>query len=847
MAQPLAEYRRKRDFSATPEPKSNGRREQTRDARDARFVVHLHHARSRHFDLRLQVGDALRSWAVPKGPSLDPAHKRLAVEVEDHPLSYGSFEGTIPEGQYGAGKVWIWDEGRWTPEGDARRGLRSGRLRFSLEGSRLHGSWSLVRTRLSGKQPQWLLIKSRDEAARAGDEADDTPLSEWRPRGSRGERTDSPRKLGPAARGTSPPRRISPPTNASLPRSIGLQLARLADRAPTGANWLHEVKFDGYRVLLWRNGETVRITSRGEQDWTERLSAAVAAIRALPCKSCVLDGELVALDATSHSSFQSLQQAFGDGREQELTIMVFDLLHLDGEELRGQPQLARKQALQRLLRRARAPLRYTDHIVGHGAETAKRACAEGLEGIISKQLDAPYQEGRGGAWLKVKCVQSDEYAVVGYTRGKGARATLGSLLLARPGDDGTGWHYVGRVGTGMDDALLRELRERMRETKTRPSLMQAPTRAQLRGAAPVWVRPELVVEVEFRGVTSDGLLRQASLKGLREDRSAASLRPGQRDRAEVSARNMKSASAVAGTAPRKAAATAAARTRAAPGLRLTHPDRILFEDPKITKGDLAAFYRDIADAILPGLVGRPLLLLRCPDGGQGACFFQRHLSRGFPEAVREVKDPEDGQRWICIDGLDGLLGLVQMNAIEYHVWGATAADLDHADHLVFDLDPAPDVTWKDVIRAALELRERLEHLELASFVRTSGGKGLHVVVPLRPTADWDSARGFSHALAETLAREQPRRYIATATKARRTGRIFIDYLRNGRGATAIASYSLRNHPGAPVATPLRWEELSRVRGPQQFTYADIRRRLARLDADPWESFGTLRQALPSAK
>jgi bifunctional non-homologous end joining protein LigD len=820
MARPLAEYRRKRDFSATPEPKTDG---PGKRSRDARFVVHLHHARSRHFDLRLQVGDTLRSWAVPKGPSLDPSHKRLAIQVEDHPLSYGSFEGTIPEGHYGAGQVQIWDQGRWTPVGDARRALRSGHLRFSLEGTRLHGSWSLVRTRLSGKKPQWLLMKSRDEAARIGDEADDSPLSKRR-------------SNGPCRSATVPRARHPATRRASLPKSIGLQLARLADRAPEGDDWLHEVKFDGYRVLLWRNGEVVRITSRGAQNWTDRLSAAVAAIHTLPCTRCVLDGELVSLDAAGHSSFQGLQQAFGDGREQNLTIMVFDLLYLDGEDLRAQPQLARKQALQNLLRRARAPLHYTDHIVGAGSEAAKHACSEGLEGIVSKRLYAPYEEGRGGAWLKVKCVQSDEYAVVGYTRGKGARASLGSLLVARPGDDGRSWHYVGRVGTGLDDALLREFRQRMRET-TSPSLAQAPTRAQLRGAAPVWVQPELVVEVEFRGLTQDGLLRQASLKGLREDRSVASLRPGQRDQAQVSAPSVK----------RKAAVTASPRTPTASGLRLTHPDRILFEDPKITKGDLAAFYSDIADAILPGLVGRPLMLLRCPDGGRGACFFQKHLSRGFPDAVREVKDAEDGQRWMCIDGLEGLLGLVQMSALEYHVWGATAADLDHADRLVFDLDPAPNVKWKEVTRAALELHERLGHLELASFVRTSGGKGLHVVVPLRPAVDWDSARHFSHALAETLAREQPQRYVAVATKARRSSRIFFDYLRNGRGATAVASYSLRNRPGAPAATPLRWAELSRVRGPQQFGYADIRRRLARLNADPWEGFGTLRQSLPRIK
>ncbi|MBW8777427.1 MAG: DNA ligase D, partial [Stenotrophomonas sp.] len=413
----------------------------------------------------------------------------------------------------------------------------------------------------------------------------------------------------------------------------------------------------------------------------------------------------------------------------------------------------------------------------------------------------------------------------GYTTGNGARAALGSLLLARPADKGKGWRYMGRVGTGMDEALIRNLRRRMAVRKTAPSLQQAPARAQLRGANPVWVEPALVVEVEYRGLTGDGLLRQASVKGLREDRSPASLRPGKRDRAQVSS---------GGAKPRRLASEKPSAAPGTAGPRLTHPERVLFENPPITKGDLAGFYRDIASFILPGIVDRPLMLLRCPDGGAGACFFQKHLSRGFPEAVREVADAKDGQRWICIDGLDGLLGLVQMNALEYHAWGATAQDLDHADRLVFDLDPSAEVPWKEVVRAAHELRERLDQTGLASYVRTTGGKGLHVVAPLRPAADWDAARAFSRALAEALAGEQPQRYVAVASKARRGGRIYIDYLRNGRGATAVASYSLRNRPGAPIATPLRWEELSRLRTPQQFGYAGIRRRLARLSGDPWE-------------
>ncbi len=816
----LSEYRRKRDLSATPEP---GVRRTRRVARGARFVVHLHHARRRHFDLRLQVGDTLRSWAVPKGPSLDPENKRLAVEVEDHPLDYGSFEGTIPEGHYGAGKVWIWDEGRWTPDGDARKALKAGRLHFSWDGARLHGEWSLVRTRRNGKQPQWLLIKSRDGEVRRGDEADDTPLSEWRAE------TPQPKTSHRPARKDA---RASKARGKALPSSVGLQLARLTGHAPDGRDWLHEVKYDGYRVLLWRDGESVRITSRGDQDWSEKLGAAATAVRELPCDSCILDGELVALDANGRSSFGKLQQAFGENGRPGLSIMLFDLLWLDGKDLRGKPQLERKQMLESLLRDASAPLSYAQHLQGDGVHAATEACRAGLEGIICKQAVAPYQEGRGGAWLKVKCVQSEEYAIVGYTHGKGARAELGSLLLARP--EAGRWRYMGRVGTGLNDALIKDLLRRMKAARKAPALEPMPDRAQLRGARPLWVKPELVVEVDFRGFTEDGLLRQASLKGLRRDRSVDSLKPGRRDRASVSA-----------GAARKAARKNVAANTAGSRVRLTHPERVLFADPPLTKADLAAFYTDIADFILPGMAGRPLMVMRCPDGDAGECFFQKHLSHVFPDTVREVLDPAEKRRWICVDDLDGLLGLVQMNAVEYHVWGSTARDLDHADRLVIDLDPAPDVKWKDVVQAALDLRRRLDDLKLASFVRTTGGKGLHVVVPLNPAMEWSVARDFSHAIAETLAREQPGQYVAVATKARRGGRIFVDYLRNGRGATAVTSYSLRHRPGAPIATPLRWDELGRVRSPQQFGYPGIRKRLARLSADPWQGIAQLRQKLPA--
>ena len=845
MADRLSGYRRKRDFAATPEP-SAGHARATGKSSAAHFVVHLHHARSRHFDFRLQVGDSLRSWAVPKGPSLDPRHKRLAVQVEDHPLKYGQFEGQIPRGQYGAGQVWIWDEGDWSPEGDPQKALKSGHLRFTLHGHRLHGAWSLIRTRLSGKQPQWLLIKSHDEAERRGDEADDVPLSVWSGNGgttqSELQRTPhSRRKSSRAARSRSRPKAARSSTR--LPARIDLQLARLVEAAPDGKEWLHEIKFDGYRILIWREGQTVRITSRGEQDWSAKLPATADATRRLSCDSCILDGELVTLDEEGRSRFGQLQRVFGqsDG-EKKMRAMIFDVLWLDGQDLRHEPQLERKNALGTLLRKAAAPLHLTEYVIGNGAASVQAACEHGLEGIVSKKADAAYAGGRGGAWLKTKCVQSDEYAIVGYTRGQGARERLGSLLLASPAGDGR-WRYRGRVGTGLPERTIGNLLKRLKRAAEPPKLEHAPQRAQLRGATPIWVAPQNVVEVEFRGYTEDGLLRQGSLKGLREDRKVQSLKPSQRDKAQVRS-PVRPASKAADAARRKPAKPRVAAALEVAQVRLTHPERILFKDPRITKEELATFYRDIAGFILPGLINRPQMLLRCPDGADGECFFQKHIGRSFPKAVHEVADKASRQKWIYIDDLAGLLSLVQMNALEYHVWGCTVEDLEHADRIVMDLDPGEGVAWKHMIEAAHTLREQLSARKLESFVRTSGGKGLHVVIPLNPAADWDAVGSFARALADGLAATQPERYLAVNSKAKRPGKIFIDYLRNGRGSTAVCSYSLRNRAGAPIATPLTWDELPKVRGGDQFRFDNIRRRLSRLSADPWTGIERVKQALP---
>ncbi len=834
----LAEYRRRRNFSATPEPASkpasqatsSSRRPRGRKAERLGYVIQLHHARSRHFDFRLELGGTLRSWAIPKGPSLDPAEKRLAVEVEDHPLAYADFEGDIPAGHYGAGHVDLWDRGEWTPDGDAEAGLKKGHLAFELFGARLKGRWDLIRTRYSGRQPNWLLVKHDDAHVRAGDVADDRPL----------------RELAPPVRTPSAARRKK--SKVKLPVKIGLQLARLEARAPAGAAWLHEVKYDGYRALLSRSGKTVRITSRNGLDWTAQLPALAKALRALPCRECVLDSELVVIDAQGRSRFDLLQTRFADARENDLLAMTFDLLFLDGDDLRGESQIARKQMLATLLAKAKAPLQCVEYLEGDGPTAAAEACRAGLEGIVSKARDAPYEEGRGGHWLKIKCVDAGEFAVVGYTPGKGARARLGSLLLAEPGRDKSSWRYVGRVGSGLDEARidlllkkLKPLKKPLNKTAEKPAALQSPpTRADLLGAQPVWVKPGAVVEVEHRGWTGERRLRQASLKGLRIDRSPQSLRKPD-------------------AAPRvtPVAATPQSRDRGndersgAASYAFTHPERLLFAKPAISKQDVGDYYRRVAPLMLPELIRRPLSLIRCPDGAEGKCFFQKHVSPGFRDAIRELPiagNHGDVQNYFYVEDLEGLLDVVQMSAIELHPWGSRIDTLEQPDRLVFDLDPAPEVAWKRVIAAARLLRERLAALKLESFVRTSGGKGLHVVVPLLPEAEWETAKAFTQAMAQTLAEEFPAEFVATATKAKREGRIFIDYLRNGRGATSVASYSLRARTGAPIAVPLAWDELARIKSGAQYDFGNIRRRLAKLGGeDAWAGIESVRQRLPGSK
>ncbi|MGX5729842.1 DNA ligase D [Pseudoxanthomonas beigongshangi] len=857
----LVEYERKRHFGRTREP-APGKAARAR-ARPI-FVVQLHHASHRHYDFRLQVGDALKSWAVPKGPSLDPGVKRLAAEVEDHPIGYADFQGEIPEGEYGAGHVALFDRGLWATAGDPEAQLAKGHLRFELFGDKLKGGWHLVRTQRSSARPQWLLFKDDDAFAahrEADDMLDDIPpptAGASRRRASRAGAAKnakrSPGKSAARARTRASSQTAALSGDAWQARALALpgarrarladapfkpQLATLGTAPPTGDDWLHEAKWDGYRLLTVIHRGQVRIWSRNALEWTAKVPEIADALAQLGLEQAALDGELIA-GAGTQADFSLLQATLAGEKNAPLTYVLFDLLHLDGVDVSRAPQIDRKQLLAAVLKRVRSPLAYSSHVLGHGERAFAAAGERHLEGIISKRADAPYRPGRGDDWRKTKRQESDEFAVVGMTPPRGSRTGFGSLLLARPDGDG-GWSFAGRVGTGFNQAMLAELGETLgRRARAAPTVdIPEGLDTDLRGAR--WFPPKAVVEVFYRGVGNQGLLRQPSLKGLRPDKRAADLRSPDRmgTGRNVPERSRRMGKSTTGGTRRKESAAAG------DDIELTHPGRVVYPDTGTTKQDVADYYDTVMEWLLPEISGRPLSIIRCPQGSTRPCFFQKHLAAGMQYVDSVPLKEESGQTedYLVVRDARAVRELVQFNALEFHPWGAHAEDSDVADRVVFDLDPGADVPWTETVAAARQMRGLLEDAGLQSFVRTSGGKGLHVVVPLNPGCDWDLVRPFAHAFAESMARVDPLKFVATSSKRLRKGRIFIDYLRNGRGATSVASFSLRARPGAPVAMPLRWEELGRVKSGNAFDITSTPARLRRLKQHPWAGIERIRQNL----
>jgi bifunctional non-homologous end joining protein LigD len=776
-----------------------------------------------HWDFRLELDGVLLSWAVPKGPSLVAGERRLAVRTEDHPLDYAGFEGVIPQGEYGGGTVIVWDRGTWEPLSDPRQGLKRGKLDFVLSGEKLGGAFTLVRLAGSTEaKGNWLLIKRRDQAARDGSdivkEAPQSVLSgaSLQTVGARMERTWHSSRAGvqKPTRATSlfRPSELGNVPGARRAKLRGMpepEKASLALEGNDAGGYVYEVKLDGYRLLAERDGPAIRLFTRRGHDWSARYPELDAALSQIAAKSFWIDGEAVVLNEQGISDFQMLQNS-----DAGVVYFAFDLLYLDGFDLRGASLLERKRLLARLV--ASLPeesrIRLSEHLEGRWQDILAEACRLGVEGVVAKRGAAPYGQG---AWRKLKCKARQEFVVAGYTEPQGGRSGFGALLLG-VNEDGA-LRSVGKVGTGFTEASLRALTQRLRSIESeRPPFAKPPRE---RGVH--WVRPELVAEIEFTGFTDDGRLRHPSFRGLRDDKDprdvVRELPPG-----EVREK------------PAKASAT------------LTNPARVLWPEQGITKAELAAYYTAAARWILPHLTRRPLMLKRCPEGIEKGCFFQKHESPGLTPSIRRVVIVErDGpDTSLYVDTLAGILACVQLGSLEIHTWGSRVPDIEHPDQMVFDLDPAPGLGFGEVVRAARELRRRFARLGLTTFVRTSGGKGLHVVAPLVPSATWDELKNFTHAIAMAIEREAPERFTSEMSKSKRGGKIFLDYLRNARGATVIASYSTRARPGAPVALPLRWDELSTLDSADAFTLERVRARLVRLKKDPWDGYFEVRQRLP---
>ena len=824
---PLKAYAGKRDFTRTPEPVGSGGKGDGRE-----FVVQKHAARRLHYDLRLEMDGVLKSWAATKGPSLTVGEKRLAVRTEDHPIGYLDFEGNIPKGEYGAGSMIVWDRGRWEPEGDPQKGLAKGHLAFALDGGRLKGRWHLVRIppRSGEKTEPWLLIKSDDEFAR---QLGDRDITEEETTSQLSGRTNeelaaagevrqdhAARAAVATARKIVLPdiRKLSGARTGLLPVFLEPSLASLCGKPPTGLKWIHEIKYDGYRMQARIDGRTIRLLTRKKLDWTDRFRSIADALQALGLGSALIDGEIVVEDASGISSFNNLQADLKAGRLDRFRYFAFDILYCDGFDLTKAVLKDRKELLQRLLAGvpAGSPIRFSEHLDVDGPTMLDHSCRLGLEGIISKRVDLPYRSGRGNHWLKSKCVERQEFVILGYVPSTVSSRSVGSLAL--------GYHdrgslvYAGRVGTGWSSDQSRLLRNELEKIgSTKPRFARPLAAGVEKGVR--WAEPRLVCEIEYRGWTKDRLLRAAAFKGLRDDRPAE----------EIVLEALQKRSK-----PRIAPAPI--------GTHLTHPERILWEEVGITKLGLAEFYTDIADWILPHIAGRPLSLLRCPSGTGGKCFFAKHPWQGLDNSVRRV-DTGDKEPMVAVDELAGLMCLVQAGVVEIHPWGSTVDHLEKPDRLIFDLDPGENVPWTAVIEAAHDVRERLAALGLQSFVKTSGGKGLHVVVPVEPAA-WDDVKTFTKTVATTMAKERPDRYVATIAKRARHDRIFIDYLRNDRGATAVAAYSTRALPRASVSTPLDWEELSPGLRSDHFIVGNLLHRLSSLKQDPWQGIFKIRQRLP---
>jgi len=814
----LQEYNTKRNFQITGEPEG----ETAEPKEGLRFVVQHHEARRDHYDLRLEWDGVLLSWAVPKGPSYNTRDKRLAVQVEDHPLEYRNFEGTIPKGEYGGGTMMLWDEGFWEPYGDVEEGLRTGSLKFVLRGRRLKGKWALVRLKSKAGETKtnWLLLKEKDEYAKTEDIIPEFITS------IRTGRTMTEIEKGEEEKITRNPF-----------DKVDVQLAKLAGSVPGDGNWLYELKYDGYRILAFIEGNSVRLITRNGNDYTKRFrNIADSLIEWADERAIILDGEMVILNTEGKADFQALQNYMRNPKGSSLTYMIFDVLALDGADLRERPLIERKETLEALMREAPGNLRYSQHITGKGKEFLRAACQEDLEGIIGKKADSRYRGTRNGDWIKLKCDKRQEFVIGGYTLSEKKSSGVSSILLGIY--EGEDLIYAGRAGTGFTERTMRELERKFSRIKRGETPFREAPRVR-KNEKIIWLEPDLAAEVKFAEWTGENQLRQASFKGLREDKDPREIKRESTD-AESLPDDSRKEDASVGSLEESMDTTK--KNLIIAGIKISNPDKVIFENPTITKADVVRYYEKISKRMMPYVSNRILSIVRCPKGIAQSCFFKKHPGPDNKAIVTVPVTNSKGEteEYFYIRDISGLVYEAQMGTLEFHTWGSRADHMEKPDLMVFDLDPDEGMDLETVRQGVRDVKTILEQLSLKSYLKTSGGKGYHVVVPFEPAADWDTFHDFARRIAEVMEQQWPDRYTSNVRKANRKNKIFIDWIRNGRGATSIAPYSIRAREGARVSMPITWEELDVV-APDGVGMADA---LARIGGDdPWMGFFQISQRL----